>query len=188
MLGGRRGSASSHPRIAPGGGRRRVGSASASTYVVPDDQDYVSPTVKADRGRLHLEGRYNYEGLGTASLWAGYTFSAGTDVAVAFTLMLGGIVGDTDGVAPGYLFDFSYRKLTFYSESEYVIASGVSSIASLKAMVRSRRALSCRPLPMTYLASTSRRSCVTVSTTSTPAVVASSLISARRHSAVPRSG
>jgi hypothetical protein len=35
--------------------------ASAATYVLPDDDDYVQPTVAVDRGKLHLEGRYNYE-------------------------------------------------------------------------------------------------------------------------------
>lgn len=32
---------------------------SAAMYLVPDDQDYLQPTFTADRGRLHLEARYN---------------------------------------------------------------------------------------------------------------------------------
>ena len=28
-----------------------------ATYVVPDDENYVQPTVAADRGALHIEGR-----------------------------------------------------------------------------------------------------------------------------------
>lgn len=99
-------------------------SVSAYTYIVPDDQNYVSPTLKADHDRLHLEARYNYEDLNTVSLWAGYMFSAGEGVAVEFTPMLGIVVGDTDGVAPGFLFDLTYRKIEFYSESEYVIGDG----------------------------------------------------------------
>ncbi|HWT79462.1 MAG TPA: hypothetical protein VN648_11745, partial [Candidatus Methylomirabilis sp.] len=42
-------------------------SASAYTYFVPDSRDYVQPTVTADRRWLHLEARYNYENLETAS-------------------------------------------------------------------------------------------------------------------------
>ena len=32
---------------------------SATTYIVPDYQEYVQPTFTADRGWLHLEARYN---------------------------------------------------------------------------------------------------------------------------------
>src|SRR5438105_11307285 len=52
-------------------------SASASTYIVPDDQEYVQPTLSADRGWLHLEARYNYENLETGSVWVGYNFGGG---------------------------------------------------------------------------------------------------------------
>ena len=50
-------------------------SASAYTYAVPDDSNYVQPTFTADRGWLHLEARYNYEALDTGSAWIGYNFS-----------------------------------------------------------------------------------------------------------------
>jgi hypothetical protein len=35
--------------------------ASAATYVLPDEDDYVQPTMAIDRGAPHFEGRYNYE-------------------------------------------------------------------------------------------------------------------------------
>ena len=54
-------------------------SASAYGYLVPDSDDYVQPTITADRGRLHLEARYNYEDLDTGSAWIGYNFSFGRD-------------------------------------------------------------------------------------------------------------
>ena len=41
--------------------------AAAATYILPDDDDYVQPTVTADRGRLHFESRYNYEGRDSVS-------------------------------------------------------------------------------------------------------------------------
>src|ERR1044072_1263305 len=66
-------------------------SASASTYVVPDFQEYVQPTFTADRGWLHLEARYNYENLETGSVWLGYNFSGGEKLAWEFTPMLGGV-------------------------------------------------------------------------------------------------
>src|SRR5436190_3578366 len=76
-------------------------SASASTYFVPDDHNYVQPTVRADRGRLHLEARYNYEGLDTGSAWVGCNFSGGKKLTWELTRMLGGVFGDTTGIAPG---------------------------------------------------------------------------------------
>jgi hypothetical protein len=95
-------------------------SLSATTYVVPDFQEYVQPTVSADRGWLHLEARYNYENLETGSLWLGYNFGGGEKLEWEFTPMLGGVFGDTTGIAPGYRLSFSYWKLEFSSEGEFV--------------------------------------------------------------------
>ena len=101
--------------------------ASAYTYIVPDDREYVQPTFTADRGWLHLEARYNYEGLDTGSAWIGYNFSLGEKLSLEFTPMLGGVFGDTTGVAPGYRYTLSWWKLELYSEGEYVFDTGDSS-------------------------------------------------------------
>lgn len=95
-------------------------SVSATTYVVPDFQDYVQPTFTADQGWLHLETRYNYENLHTGSVWLGYNFSGGEKLEWGFTPMLGGVFGDMTGIAPGYKLSFSYWKLEFSSEGEFV--------------------------------------------------------------------
>ena len=92
----------------------------AYTYVVPDGRDYLQPTVLADRGALHVEARFNYESANTGSLWLGYNFHFGDELAFDFTPMLGGVVGDVTGVAPGYRFTLSYWKLELSSEGEYV--------------------------------------------------------------------
>jgi hypothetical protein len=102
-------------------------SASAYTYIVPDDRDYVQPTFTADRGWLHLEARYNYEAPDTASVWAGYNFSGGDKLAWEITPMLGGAFGDSFGVAPGYKGSLSWWKLELYSEGEYLISTEDSS-------------------------------------------------------------
>ena len=94
--------------------------ASAYTYFVPDSHDIVSPVVMADRGWLHLEVRYNYENFRTGSIWIGYNFSLGEKLVLDFTAMVGGVLGDTVGVAPGYRFSLTYGKLELTSESEYV--------------------------------------------------------------------
>jgi hypothetical protein len=102
-------------------------SASAYGYLVPDSSDYVQPTFTADRGWLHLEGRYNYEELETGSLWAGYTFGGGKTVTWDLTPMVGGVFGAIDGVAPGYNASVGWRKLELYSEGEWVIVPGDST-------------------------------------------------------------
>lgn len=102
-------------------------SASAYTYVVPDSGDYLQPTFAADRGWLHLETRYNYEDLETGSAWLGCNVSGGTTLAWEFTPMLGGVFGNTAGIAPGYKGSLSWRKLELYSEGEYVIDAGDGS-------------------------------------------------------------
>ncbi|HST10867.1 MAG TPA: hypothetical protein VLL05_10860 [Terriglobales bacterium] len=89
-------------------------------YIIPDDQSYFSPTFRADRNWVHLEARYNYEDRKTGSLWLGYNVSFGEKVVLDATPMVGGIFGNTTGVAPGYLFTLSYKKVSLYSEGEFV--------------------------------------------------------------------
>lgn len=96
-------------------------SASVYTYIVPEDRDYGQPTVTVDRSWLHLEARYNYENLDTGSAWFGYNFSGGDKLAWEFTPMLGGVFGDTIGVAPGYKGSIAWWKLELYSEGEFFI-------------------------------------------------------------------
>lgn len=102
-------------------------SASVYTYILPDESDYAQPTVTADRGWLHLEARYNYEDLETGSVWVGCNFSGGDKLAWEITPMLGGVFGNTDGLAPGYKGSLSWWKLELYSEGEYVFDTGDSS-------------------------------------------------------------
>ena len=95
-------------------------------YLVPDDRSYASPTFSADRERLHLEGRYNYENQETGSLWAGYNLSFGKKLVLEAMPMVGAVFGDTTGVAPGYEASLSYWKLAVTSDGEYVFDTGNS--------------------------------------------------------------
>jgi len=94
-------------------------SASLFGYFVPEDRDYAQPTFAGDRGRLHLEARYNYEALETGSAWLGYAFSAGKLLRMDITPMVGGVFGDLHGFAPGYELTLGWSRLELYSESEY---------------------------------------------------------------------
>lgn len=93
----------------------------ALQFSVPGQDDFIAPVIIADRGPLHLEGRYNYEDNETASLWIGRNFTIDGDVAVAVTPMAGLVVGETDGIAPGLRLDMEWRRFDASSEIEYVI-------------------------------------------------------------------
>jgi hypothetical protein len=91
------------------------------TYLYLEADDLLlMPVVWADRGALHLEARFQYEDLRTASLWAGRRFTAGTGVELELIPMAGVVFGRTTGVAPGLGVSVSWRALEFYSENEYV--------------------------------------------------------------------
>ena len=95
---------------------------SAYTYIVPDDHEYVQPTITLDRGSLHLEGRYNYEALNTASIWGGWNFSGGGEILPwELTPMIGGVFGDLSGVAPGFKASLGFWRLELYTEGEYFV-------------------------------------------------------------------
>ena len=96
-------------------------------YIVPNDSDYVQPTVTADRGWLHLEARYNYEDRKTGSVWVGYNLAFGEELTFELTPILGGVFGNTTGIAPGYKASLGYRKFTLYSEGEFVFDTGDSA-------------------------------------------------------------
>ena len=96
-------------------------SASGYTYILPEEPNYVQPTVTADRRRLHLEARFNYEARDTGSIWAGVNFSGGDALSWELTPMVGGVFGDTSGVAPGYRGSIAWRALEFTSEGEAMI-------------------------------------------------------------------
>ncbi len=102
-------------------------SLSVYTYILPDNRYYAQPTLTVDHDWLHLEARYNYEDLRTASLWAGYNFSGGEKLAWELTPMLGGAFGDTTGIAPGYKGSLSWWKLELYSEGEYLFDTSDSA-------------------------------------------------------------
>jgi len=89
-------------------------------YIVPHDRSYASPTFTADHERLHLEARYNNENQETGSLWVGYNLSAGDKLVLEATPMIGGVFGNTTGIAPGYRVSLTYKRFELSTEGEYV--------------------------------------------------------------------
>ena len=97
-------------------------------YLVPGDVSYANPNFMADRKKLHLEARYNYEALQTGSLWIGYNykheFGAKKVLKLNLTPMVSGVFGKLSGVAPGCELTLAYKeKLELEFSNEYVFAS-----------------------------------------------------------------
>jgi hypothetical protein len=105
-------------------------SLSTFTYLAQHERDYANPNFVADYDRLHLEARYNYEALKTGSVWMGYNFPRfriGKDLKVNATAMLGGVFGDSTGVAPGYSIEASYKIIKASTQGEYFFDAGNNS-------------------------------------------------------------
>ncbi len=100
---------------------------SGALYVLPGEDDFLQPVVRADRGRLHLESRYNYEDHESVSFLAGANFAFGSKVEVSLVPMIGGLVGRTDGIVPGLEADITVGPFEAYGEAEYVVDLGDSS-------------------------------------------------------------
>lgn len=95
-------------------------------YFLPHQDDIPTFIGYTDHGVLHLEARYNYEDLKTASVFGGYNFefsftSSGIPTNVYITPMLGVAFGRTDAIIPGLELRMIQGRLDFYIEYEYTI-------------------------------------------------------------------
>lgn len=93
---------------------------SGSYYFFRSQDDFTLAVLRADRGSLHLEARYNYEAIDSGSLFVGWTFSGGEELAWEVTPIIGAVFGQKEGVAPGFELSLGYGIVDFYSETEYV--------------------------------------------------------------------
>jgi hypothetical protein len=100
---------------------------SVMLYVLPEETNYLQPTLTADRGALHLEARYNYEDRETGSAFVGWNLSFGEELKLGLTPMLGGVFGRTSGIAPALTLTLEWGPLALWSQSEYVFDLGDSS-------------------------------------------------------------
>jgi hypothetical protein len=86
------------------------------------DPFFILPIVTAEKDKLHLEARYAYEDLKSASLWVGINFSGGKKFKYNITPMLGSVIGRANGIAPGLEVTLSFDRFEFYTEMEYVFS------------------------------------------------------------------
>lgn len=94
-------------------------SADANFYFFSNDF-ILLPVVKADKNKLHLEARYNYEDLETFSAWVGYNIMGGNKFTYTLTPMAGVLVGNVNGLSAGLEMTFAWKGFELYTESENV--------------------------------------------------------------------
>lgn len=97
-------------------------SAAVYYYFVPGEK--IPPTLTAftDNKSLHFETRYNYENKNSLSAFAGWNFDKQSgNLAITATPMAGIVIGNSNGILPGFEFTASYKFLNFYSENEYML-------------------------------------------------------------------
>lgn len=102
-------------------GKKWEFSLSGFYYFLPDENSILLPIFAADYKSLHLESRYNYEDLNTASAFVGWKFETGHNFQFAATPMVGLSFGNTDAFIPALELEMSYKRFDFYSETEYVV-------------------------------------------------------------------
>jgi hypothetical protein len=97
---------------------------SGALYVLPHEDNYFQPTFRADRGRTHLEARYNYEDHQTGSLFAGANYGIAGSASIFAIPMIGVVAGQTDGLAPGLELGLTWWRIDLYGEAEYLLGFG----------------------------------------------------------------
>jgi hypothetical protein len=102
-------------------------SAALSAYLLNDQPDFLQPTVAADHGHLHLEGRYNYEDIHTGSLFVGANHQLGETLTLELTPMLGAAFGRTNGMVLALELALRWSPLELTSEAEYLVDAGTPS-------------------------------------------------------------
>ncbi|MEO8711163.1 MAG: hypothetical protein ABI405_03515 [Parafilimonas sp.] len=96
------------------------GSLAGYYYFIPGEEMYPTLISCADFKSLHLEARYNYEDINTASVFAGWTFGKDSKLSYSVTPMAGIAVGNSNGVLPGLECSATYSAINFYTENEYM--------------------------------------------------------------------
>ena len=101
-----------------------------STYWIepPYSSGYLSAIATGDRGPLHVEAHWAYEARDTLSLFVGKSFPVAGDISGTITPRLGVAGGDEQGLIPAVNLALDWKKLSFYTDFEYMI--GLSSDTS----------------------------------------------------------
>jgi hypothetical protein len=81
---------------------------------------YVSPIAHIETSRnWYLEARYNYEDMGTFSMYAGKTFSWEKKAEYTFTPLIGFMAGNMQGLSTGLNMEISRNAFYFAAQSQF---------------------------------------------------------------------
>lgn len=114
--------ASPQDAVSPASPPAWTGFFNVDTYFLPEEEDYLQPTIAADRGRLHLEARYNYEDYRTGSAFAGFNAAGGSAVTWAVTPMVGVSFGRTAAAVPAFRGSLAFWRIEASAEGEWAFA------------------------------------------------------------------
>lgn len=103
----------------PGKPQWEFGVTAYPTHVRQGDNT-TSAIAVADRGALHLEGRYGYEAKDARAAFAGWTFAGGDSVRWEVTPLIGGAWGSLHAFIPGLETSVAWKRLDLYVEAEFV--------------------------------------------------------------------
>jgi len=109
--------------VAHGSSRAWTGGVQAYWYAL-GAESYLLSIASADRSALHLEARYQYEALHTASAWVGWTQVLGARPTFEIVPMAGVLFGRSRGAALGFEATLSLTHFELYDEAEMVLFTG----------------------------------------------------------------
>jgi hypothetical protein len=90
-------------------------------HIVGNNHEYIPMSIAhfQNHKKWYAEGRYNYEDLRTFSLYFGKTFSSQQQLSYTLTPLIGGAIGNFNGISAGLNMDLDYRNFFFSGQSQY---------------------------------------------------------------------
>lgn len=94
---------------------------SIEQYHVIGNRQYVPMSIAhfQNKDKWYAEGRYNYEELETFSFYVGKTFSQKNKLSYEVTPLLGGAIGNFNGLSTGVNIDLDYSSFFLSLQSQY---------------------------------------------------------------------
>ena len=90
-------------------------------HVAGNNRSYMPMSIAhlQSEKNWYAEGRYNYEDAETFSLYLGKTFARNKALSYSLTPILGGVIGNFNGVSAGINMDLDYSRFSFSGQSQY---------------------------------------------------------------------
>jgi hypothetical protein len=98
-------------------------------HVVGYNRNYLPISVAhfQNNKKWYAEGRYNYEDLRTFSFYIGKAFSRKQKLSYELTPIIGGAIGNFNGISTGINVDADYDNFLFSLQSQYSLSTDQST-------------------------------------------------------------